>query len=141
MLFVFFILIIAFLIPQRTYQHTDCRDYRSCYNHSKVWGIQFVKRNVVCHFKCTIFSKHIHCAKENCKCPFSFSPKVVFTNNNGHNKCCYRKNKPKEHQTVKAMLAGTATFHSPAGNPGQAKKELIARPGHGNSVLPGTPRL
>ena len=39
-----------------------------------------------------------------------------------------------------AMLAGTATFHSPAGNPGQAKKELIARPGHGITAWHGTPR-
>lgn len=41
---------------------------------------------------------------------------------------------------TKAMLAGTATFHSPAGNLGQAKKELIARPGHGNTAWHGTPR-
>ena len=35
------------------------------------------------------------------------------------------------------MITGIATFHSPAG---QAKKELIARPGHGNTALRGTPR-
>ena len=47
-LVLFFILIVAFLIPQRTYQHADCRDYHSGYNHSQIWGIQFVKSNVVC---------------------------------------------------------------------------------------------
>ena len=38
------------------------------------------------------------------------------------------------------MITGTTTFHSPVGNPGQAKKELTGHPGRGNTVLPGTPR-
>ena len=38
------------------------------------------------------------------------------------------------------MITGTYTFHSPAGNLGQAKKELTARPGHGNTAWHGTPR-
>lgn len=69
----FICLIVVFLIPQWTWQHTDCRDYCTSYNHSQVRGIQFVKSYVVCYFECAIFSKHIHYAKEKSECPFSFS--------------------------------------------------------------------